>query len=45
VFFGRVFVNDVFVNEDEIDELKKEKKTLTIGFFRMAHLGKKLRNQ
>jgi len=31
--------------EDEIDELKKEQKTLSIGFFGMAHPWKKPRCQ
>jgi len=43
---GLIFVKRfVFVNEDEIDELKKEQKTLTIGFFNMAHPWKKPRHQ
>jgi hypothetical protein len=42
--FGCLF-NDVFANDDEIDELKKEQKTLTIGFLRMAHPQKKPRCQ
>jgi len=35
----------VYLNEDAIDELKKEQKTLSIGFFKMAHPQKKPRCQ